>query len=459
MTLPQAGLWILAVLAAAAFCQETQKGSKARFDKILQQFGFSQQAKGGWQETKGRRNFVAEISGPKVQPGAVSGRGLLQRLQEGALDKTESDAKARRLGDNKEILSQQKRPPKEDALAKLFLVAKDETHSYKLKTKKKKKKIKKVSTNLPKLKVASKNPAYDELENKGSKEGKQNHASLSKEREANGGAGAVSNANILTSTPGSPARGDKAQRVNQKPSVSRQTPTRKVANVKGLPYKRVSSQNKYSKPIVFISPTEKPVEVVNQVTNNKEKSSDVEKSRRKFGNKVKNDLKSGRIFIAPTASSQTLQGFKKPTDEIFDNYISDVSSVRNLKERNPQDALANLFSVVKGKGGESPEKKKTLKGKRKKKLRSKNTSRSQQTKSHSSLSSPSLKKDPLSDLFDVISPASPNSRGREASDKGSGNLRNEGPGPKTASQKISPQSTSPASNGLPSLRPLPSSTF
>merc|ERR1712060_376168 len=99
MTLPQAGLWILAVLAAAAFCQETQKGSKARFDKILQQFGFSQEAKGGWQETEGRRNFVAEISGPKVEiagpkidiagpknePGPVSGRDLLQRLQEGAL--------------------------------------------------------------------------------------------------------------------------------------------------------------------------------------------------------------------------------------------------------------------------------------------------------------------------------------------------------------------------------------
>merc|ERR1711971_497332 len=138
MTLHQAGLWILAVLTACAFCQETQqRGSKSRFDKILNQFGFSQQARGGWQETKGRRNFVSEISGPtKVQPGSVSGKDLLQRLQEGALDKTEHDAKARRLlGDNKEVLSQEKRPAKEDALAKLFSVAKDETHSYKLKTK------------------------------------------------------------------------------------------------------------------------------------------------------------------------------------------------------------------------------------------------------------------------------------------------------------------------------------
>merc|ERR1711990_1388395 len=66
MTLPQ-GLWILAVLTASAFPQETERGSKERFDKILQQFGFSQQAKGGWQETEGRRNFVAEIAGPKVE--------------------------------------------------------------------------------------------------------------------------------------------------------------------------------------------------------------------------------------------------------------------------------------------------------------------------------------------------------------------------------------------------------
>ena len=52
------------------------------------------------------------------------------------------------------------------------------------------------------------------------------------------------------------------------------------------------------------------------MTNNIEKFPDVEKSRRKFGNKVKTDLKSGRIFIAPTASSQTLGGFKNPADEI-----------------------------------------------------------------------------------------------------------------------------------------------
>merc|ERR1712117_148441 len=156
MTLPQ-GLWILAVLTASAFPEETSRGSKARFDKILQQFGFSQEAKGGWQETEGRRNFVAEIAGPKIdiagpkveiagpkveiagpknEPGPVSGRDLLQRLQEGALDKTDTDANRRGVGDKQEILGQQKRLPKEDALAKLFSVAKDKTHSYKLKTKK-----------------------------------------------------------------------------------------------------------------------------------------------------------------------------------------------------------------------------------------------------------------------------------------------------------------------------------
>merc|ERR1711971_1039608 len=141
------GVWILAVLTACAFCQDSQRGSKARFDKILNQFGFNQQTRGGWQETKGRRNFVSETSGAtKVQPGPVSGKDLLQRLEEGAKAR-------RRLGDNKEALSQEKRPAKEDALAKLFSVAKDETHSYRLKSKKKKKqKIKKVNTNLPKLK-------------------------------------------------------------------------------------------------------------------------------------------------------------------------------------------------------------------------------------------------------------------------------------------------------------------
>merc|ERR1712192_225408 len=97
----------------------------------------------------------------------------------------------------------------------------------------KKQKIKKVSTNLPKL-----------------KEGKPNSA------------------NIQTLTQGNPIR-DKTQRVNQKPSVRRQTPTRKVTNVKGLLYKRVSPQNGYAKPIVFIPPTEKPVELVNLGTNNK----------------------------------------------------------------------------------------------------------------------------------------------------------------------------------------------
>merc|ERR1712106_900157 len=192
MTLPQAGLWILALLTAPAFSQERQKGSKARFDKILQQFGFSQQEKGGWQETEGRRNFVAEIAGPKLEPGPVSGRDLLQRLQEGALDKTEIDANERRQGDKKELSGQQRRLPKEDALAKLFSVAKDETHSYKLKTKKKK--------------------------NKSSKEGKLNRAGLSKGREGDGVG------NIQKLTLGLPAIGDKIQRVNQKLSVTSQTP-------------------------------------------------------------------------------------------------------------------------------------------------------------------------------------------------------------------------------------------
>merc|ERR1711990_1361 len=458
MTLPQAGLWILALLTATAFCQDTQKGSKARFDKILQQFGFSQQEKGGWQETEGRRNFVAEIAGPKVLPGPVSGRDLLQRLQEGTLEKTETDADERRLGYKKEILGQQKRLPKEDALAKLFSVAKDETHSYKLKSKKKKKKekIKKVSHNLPKLKFPMKNTARDEVKNKGSKEEKVNRAGFSKERDADK-VGAVRNGNVQNLALGSPVLGDKTKKVNQKPSVTRQTPKAKATNVKSLPYTRVSSQNGFAKTIVFIPPTEKPKDVINLKTNNNEKSPDLDKSRRKVGNKVKNDLKSGRIFIAPTVSSPTLEGFKKPEDEIFDNYISDVSSVRNLKERNPQDALANLFSVVKGKSGENPKRKKNLKGKRKKKVRSKNTSRSQQTKSQTPLSTPSLQKDPLSDLFAVISPASPSSRGQEASDKSSGNLRNEGPRPKPASQRISAQRTSPASRRLPSARPLKSS--
>merc|ERR1719234_2249093 len=99
MTLHQAGLWILAVLTACVFCQETQRGSEARFDKILNQFGFSQQARGGWQETKGRRNFVSEISGPtRVQPGSVSGKELLHRIQEGALNKKEPDGRRRREG-------------------------------------------------------------------------------------------------------------------------------------------------------------------------------------------------------------------------------------------------------------------------------------------------------------------------------------------------------------------------
>merc|ERR1712139_448577 len=107
-----------------------------------------------------------------------------------------------------------------------------------------------------------------------------------------------------------------------------------------------------TKPIVFIPPTEKPQEVLIA----KDKSSDAEKSRRKFGNKVKSDLKGGRIFITPTPSPHSAQKLNQPKDDIFDNYISDVSigAVRYRKERNPQDALANLFSVARGKGEENP---------------------------------------------------------------------------------------------------------
>merc|ERR1711928_166307 len=110
MTLPQ-GLCVLAILVSPAFSQETQRGSKARFDRILQQFGFNQERQGGWQETKGRRNFVAEIAGPKLvvpqtstgpklsipqtfpspkleDPQTLAGQDLLKRLQDEAIDKT-----------------------------------------------------------------------------------------------------------------------------------------------------------------------------------------------------------------------------------------------------------------------------------------------------------------------------------------------------------------------------------
>merc|ERR1712139_442344 len=76
MTLPW-GLFVLAILVSPAFSQETQRGSKARFDRILQQFGFNQERQGGWQETKGRRNFVAEIAGPKLSvPQTLTGPKL-----------------------------------------------------------------------------------------------------------------------------------------------------------------------------------------------------------------------------------------------------------------------------------------------------------------------------------------------------------------------------------------------
>merc|ERR1711874_663169 len=78
MTLPWLqGLCVLAILVSPTFSQETQRGSKARFDRILQQFGFNQERRGGWQETKGRRNFVAEIAGPKLDvPQTLTGPKL-----------------------------------------------------------------------------------------------------------------------------------------------------------------------------------------------------------------------------------------------------------------------------------------------------------------------------------------------------------------------------------------------
>merc|ERR1711928_291459 len=91
------GLCVLAILVSPAFPQETQRGSKARFDRILQQFGFNQERLGGWQETKGRRNFVAEIAGPKLDvlqtlggpklgvPQTASGEDLFKRLQDEAV--------------------------------------------------------------------------------------------------------------------------------------------------------------------------------------------------------------------------------------------------------------------------------------------------------------------------------------------------------------------------------------
>ena len=422
----QAGLWILAVLTVPTFCQETQEGSKARFDKILEQFGFSRQAQGGWQETKGRTNFVAEIAGAKVELQDVSakvepqggpGEDLLQILQEGALDKTR--AIERQLGDKKEI----KRLTKEDALAKLFSVAKDKTHSYKLKSKEKKKekekkkkkenknkkeKKKKVNSNLPKLKVSK--------TNKDSEVGKSQQERLSKDIEAGG----VIDGNVHNITLGA-GGSTKADTLEEEPAIPKQKPTGKATPSKGSPNRKQL--------IVFIPPTEKPDDKVKARTKNKSIN------RRKFGSKVKNDLKTDRIFIAPTIPPQTLEKrLKEPADEIFDNYISDLSSFsRNLKERNSQDALAKLFSVAKGKGGENPKRKKMLK-----KMRTKNTSSSQ-----SPLLTQSLKRDPLFDLFSVSPPTgSLKIRGRQKSAK-SGNLKNGVPSPQPAShiKPSSPRST------------------
>merc|ERR1711928_200585 len=195
MTLPW-GLCVFAILVSPAFSQETQRGSKARFDRILQQFGFNQERRGGWQETKGRRNFVAEIAGPKLSvpraltgpkldvprtltgpkldipqtltgpkldvprtltgpklsvsqsfpspklgvpqtlagpkldvPQTASGQDLLKRLQDEAIDKTRPASEKGTNPDQIKVPTHQvKRPAKEDALAKLFSVAKDETH-------------------------------------------------------------------------------------------------------------------------------------------------------------------------------------------------------------------------------------------------------------------------------------------------------------------------------------------
>merc|ERR1711936_1134695 len=164
MTLPW-GLCVLAILVSPTFSQETQRGSKARFDRILQQFGFNQERQGGWQETKGRRNFVAEIAGPKLDvpqtltgpklsvpqiltgpklsipqtfpspkldvpqtlagpklgvPQTASGQDLLKRLQDEAVDKTRPASEKGTNPSNPDKIKlptrQVKRPPKEDAL-------------------------------------------------------------------------------------------------------------------------------------------------------------------------------------------------------------------------------------------------------------------------------------------------------------------------------------------------------
>merc|ERR1711936_777289 len=155
MTLPWLqGLCALAILVSPAFSQETQRGSKARFDRILQQFGFNQEKQGGWQQTKGRRNFVAEIAGPKLSvpqtltgpklsipqtfpspkldvpqtlagpklgvPQTASGQDLLKRLQDEAVDKTRPASEKGTNPSNPDKIKlptrQVKRPPKEDAL-------------------------------------------------------------------------------------------------------------------------------------------------------------------------------------------------------------------------------------------------------------------------------------------------------------------------------------------------------
>merc|ERR1711936_1458149 len=229
----------------------------------------------------------------KVEPQGGPGEDLLQILQEGALDKTWDIE--RQLGDKKEI----KRLTKEDALAKLFSVAKDKIHSYKLKSKEKKKKketIKKVNSNLPKLKVSK--------TNKDSEVGKSHHERLSKDIEAGG----VIDGNVHNITLGA-GGSTKADTLEEEPAIPKQKPTGKATPSKGSPNRKQL--------IVFIPPTEKPDDKVKARTKNKSIN------RRKFGSKVKNDLKTDRIFIAPTVPPQTLEKrLKEPADEIFDNYIS-----------------------------------------------------------------------------------------------------------------------------------------
>ena len=112
-----------------------------------------------------------------------------------------------------------KRPPKEDALAKLFSVAKDETHIYKLKSKKKKtkEKIKKI-----------KKPTHDKLKQQKSK------ANIGKLSSENNHIDSVHHAKVQNFTPGA-----KIQRATQNIPITTQIPKAQT-NVQGQPFNRDS---------------------------------------------------------------------------------------------------------------------------------------------------------------------------------------------------------------------------